>query len=256
MPSGFKLKAVCAALVATLALSSGCAGNIPAAPKDQRAASDPWEPLNRRIHNFNDGVDKVTLKPLAKGYQAVLPDFVERGVGNFSANLRGPSYIINNLLQGKVRRSLSETGRFLINSIVGIGGLFNVGQAVGMEPYQEDFGQTFAVWGVPDGPFVVVPLIGPRTLRDALAGPLNVLADPLLYVDDDKVRIPIAVVRAIDARARLFPAEALIADSFDRYISIREAYLQNREFRIYDGNPPEDDDFYEEFDDEEFLDEQ
>jgi phospholipid-binding lipoprotein MlaA len=242
---------------AILSLSlAGCAGSIPAAPKEDRSPADPWEPLNRRISNFNDGLDKVTLRPLARGYQAVLPDPMQRGIANFSNNLRGPLYIINNLLQGKFKRSLNETGRFLANSTWGLLGFVDVGADLGMETYREDFGQTLAVWGVPDGPFVVIPVLGPRTLRDATMIPLNFLADPLFHYNNDTARRWIYAVRLVDVRARLFSVDALIEDSFDRYLTIRESYLQNRLFLIFDGNPPEDDDFYDDFFDEEFEEEE
>jgi len=243
------ITAVCIALVTMLV---GCAGKIPPAAKEDRAASDPWEPLNRRIHNFNQGVDKISFKPLAKGYQRVLPETMQRGVNNFSKNLLGPLFIINNFLQGKIRRGFSETGRFLANSTWGILGLVDVGADLGMETYRENFGQTLAVWGVPDGPYVVVPILGPRTLRDATMIPLNFAADPVFYLDSDTARWTIYAIRAVDLRARLFTVDALIEDSFDRYLTIRESYLQNRRFLIYDGEPPEDDDFYDDFYDEEY----
>ena len=241
--------ALCMIIVTMFA---GCAGNIPPAAKEDRAPSDPWEPLNRRIHNFNQGVDKISFKPLAKGYQRVLPETMQRGVNNFSRNLLGPLFIINNFLQGKFRRSFSETGRFLANSTWGILGLVDVGADLGMETYREDFGQTLAVWGVPGGPYVVVPILGPRTLRDAIMIPLNFAADPVFYLDSDTARWSIYAIRAVDLRARLFTVDALIEDSIDRYLTIRESYLQRREFLIYDGEPPEDDDFYDDFYDEEF----
>ena len=229
---------------------SACAGNIPAAPKDQRAEYDSWEPLNRRISNFNEGFDKVTFKPLAKGYQKVMPGFVKTGVNNFSVNLLGPLFILNNFLQGKPGRGAKEFGRFLINSIVGIGGLFDVATPIGIESSPETFGQTFAVWGIPDGPYVVVPILGPRTLSGAFAIPFNFAADPTFYLEDSTDNWIIYGIREIDVRMQLFKAEELIADSYDRYLAIRESYLQNRRFRIFDGNPPEDDEFYDEFLDE------
>jgi phospholipid-binding lipoprotein MlaA len=234
----------------------GCAGSIPPAAKEDRAPSDPWEPLNRRIHNFNQGVDKISLKPLAKGYQRILPERMQRGVNNFSKNLRGPLFIINNFLQGKFRRGFSETGRFVANSTWGILGLVDVGADLGMETYNEDFGQTLAVWGVPKGPFVVLPIFGPRTLRQATMLPLFFAVDPLFHLEHDTTRRSIYLLRAIDLRARLFTVDALIEDSYDRYLTIRESVLQRREFLIYDGEPPEDDDFYDDFYDEEFEEEE
>lgn len=246
-PHRWSRKTAIVAFAILLGILAGCASSIPAASKEDRSAADPWEPLNRRVNAMNDNVDKVTLKPLAKAYEFVVPSLVRRGIGNFSANLLTPLNIVNNLLQGKVKRGLSETGRFVANSTFGIGGLIDIGGDMGMETYREDFGQTLAVWGVPDGPYVVLPLLGPYTLRDALMVPLNMAADPLLYLDHDRTRQSIYFVRTVDLRADLFTAEALIEDSFDRYLTIRESYLQNRKFLIYDGDPPEDDDFYDDF---------
>lgn len=239
---------LCIVAIATL---SACAGNIPAAPKDQRAEYDPWEPLNRRISNFNEGFDKVTFKPLAKGYEKVMPEFVKKGVHNASMNLLSPLFIINNFLQGKPGRGAKEFGRFVINTIMGIGGLIDVATHSGIESSPETFGQTFAVWGIPDGPYVVVPVLGPRTMSGVFAIPLNFAADPTFYLDDSTGKWVIYGIRTIDLRMQLFTAEKLIEDSYDRYLAIRESFLQNRRFRIYDGDPPEDEDFYDEFLEEE-----
>ena len=238
-----------------LAMLVGCAGSIPPAPKDQRSPADPWEPLNRRVSNFNNVVDKATLKPLAKGYQAILPDPVETAIANFSNNLLGPRNIINNFLQGKIKRGFSETGRFLANSTLGLLGLIDVGTDIGLEAHNEDFGETLATWGVPSGPYVVVPILGPRTFRDATMIPLNFLADPLFHYENDTARRWLYALRLVDVRARLSALDALTEESFDRYLTIRESYLQNREFRIYDGDPPADDDFYDDFE-EDFLEEE
>ncbi len=237
-------------LVVSFAISlGGCATKMPAAPKEHRSPADPWEPMNRRISAFNENLDRYTFKPLARGYEKVGPGPVRKGINNFSRNLLAPMFIVNNFLQGKFKRGFSETGRFVANTTLGLGGFFDAGRQLGMETYREDFGETLAVWGVPPGPYVIVPILGPRTLRDALMIPLNFAADLAFYVDDDTTRWSLYFIRAVDARANLFAAEALIEDSFDRYIAIREAYLQNREYRIHDGNPPEDEDFYDDFED-------
>ena len=239
-------------LVLFFAALNGCS-SIPAAPPDKRSPADPWEPLNRQIQGFNSKLDKVTLKPIATGYQVAIPQIIRTGIGNFSANLRTPLNIINQFLQGKGKDGLSETGRFLANSTFGLGGLIDVATDMGLDQKNEDFGETFAVWGVPDGPFVVVPVLGPRTLRDAVAIPLNFLADPLFHYDNSSVRDKVYFVRLVDVRERLFSADKLLEGSTDEYLTIREAYLQNRHYLIHDGSPPVDDDFYEEFD--EFLEE-
>lgn len=219
-----------------------------------RSAADPWEPVNRPIYAFNHGLDTVLLRPLAKGYEFILPQFVRTGIGNFSTNLRTPLGGINNLLQGKGSAAASDLGRFLLNSSVGVLGLFDVATKAGLEKHTEDFGQTLAVWGVPAGPFLTLPFFGPSTLRDATAMPLNIAADPLLYYKESSVRDKIYFVRLIDLRQRLFAAEALIKESPDRYVTLRESYLQRRQYLIYDGDPPIDDDFYDDFidDDEDF----
>lgn len=248
---------LCIVAIALAMSLSGCATPIPAAPKEDRSPADPWEPLNRRISAFNDNVDRFTFKPLARGYEAAVPDPVRKGINNFSRNLLGPLFIVNNFLQGKFKRGFSETGRFLANTTLGLGGFFDAGRAMEMQTYREDFGETLAVWGVPAGPYVVVPILGPRTLRDATMIPLNFAADPAFYIDDDAARWGLYVVRAVDVRANLFTAEALIEDSFDRYLAVRESYLQNREFLIHDGDPPVDEDFYDDFEDfEDFEDEE
>ncbi len=203
--------------------------------------------MNRRVTAFNDNVDRFTLKPIAIAYEAVVPSFMRRSVSNFYKNLRTPLHIVNNVLQGKPVRGASETGRLLINSSIGLGGLIDVASKAGMETYAEDFDQTFAVWGVPDGPYITLPLLGPSTLRGLASKPFDAAADPLLYIDHDETKLAFKVVEVIDTRQQLFAAEALIEDSFDRYLAIRESYLQNRNFVIYDGDPPEDEDFYDDF---------
>ena len=241
-------------LAALVCLQLGACATQPTAAdgsKLARSPADPWEPLNRPIHTFNAAVDGVSLRLLAKGYQKVVPAFMRRGVGNFSRNLRAPLHIINNFLQGKIGSGFKQTGRFVMNTTFGIGGLMDVAADAGIDVEIEDFGQTLAVWGVPDGPFVSIPFFGPRTLRDATMIPLNFLADPLLYYDNASVRDKVYLVRLIDVRARLLPGSAVIRAAYDPYLALREAYLQHRRYVIYDGDPPEDDDFYEEFLDEE-----
>jgi len=223
-------------------------------PEVVRAASDPWEPMNRGLYAVHDTVDRFTLKPIAKGYRAVMPTFARRGVTNFSQNLLTPRSAVNNFLQGKPGPGFSDLGRFIINSTFGIGGLIDVATATGVEIYDEDFGQTFAVWGIPEGPFLFIPILGPNTLLDAVSIPLDILSDPLIHYDNSSVRDKIYILRAIDLRARLLTAEILLEDSKDPYLTLRESYLQNRRFQVYDGNPPstdEEDDLFDEFFEEE-----
>lgn len=244
--------ALAAALLAALAATSGCAANgnsVRTAPE-----TDPWEPTNRSIYAINDTVDRYTLKPIARGYRTVVPSVVRTGVSNFSNNLSTPASAFNNLLQGKPIRSLSDVTRFVINTTIGIGGLFDPAAAGGLERYNEDFGQTLAVWGVPDGPFVVLPIVGPSTLRDAVAFPVNWVTDVQFWIDESSVRDKINGLRLVDLRHRLLPADRFLEESKDPYVTLRESYLQNRRFEIYDGDPPVDDDFYEDFDDFEDFD--
>jgi len=206
-----------------------------------RSAADPWEPLNRGIYAFNDGLDTITLKPIAKGYKAVTPSFLRTAVANFFANLGTPLVMVNNLLQGKGWDALSDTARLVMNSTVGIGGLFDVATPSGLEKHNEDFGQTLAKWGIKDGPFVMVPLLGPFTLRDVFAVPVNVFLNPLYYYDNASVRDKLYILQAIQQRARLLAGESTIEGSHDPYLTIRESYLQHRAYLVYDGDPPLDD---------------
>jgi phospholipid-binding lipoprotein MlaA len=232
-------------------LAGGCASVPPGAGVDY----DPWEKTNRSLYRINEVIDKATLKPVAKGYSKVIPEPVRNSVTNFSQNLLTPGSAINNFLQGKPRDGVSEIFRFLINSTAGIGGLFEIAARNGLDPQTEDFGQTAAVWGVPAGPYVMLPFLGPQTLRDAVLIPLNVMADPLYHYDNSSVRDRVYVLRLINLRARLLNVEDLLRDSNDPYVTVRESYLQNRLFNIYDGNPPveeEDDDLFEEFLEEDY----
>lgn len=216
-------------------------------PPEQRTESDPWEPLNRPLYDFNTSLDKVTTKPLARGYRKIIPSPVRTGVSNFFDNITTPVSALNNFLQGKPRRGFSEVGRFVFNSTLGVGGLIDIASHGGMEKYREDFGQTAAVWGVPDGPYVMLPFMGPQTLRDAVLMPLDVISTPLYHYDNTSVRDKLYGLRIIDLRYQLLKAEKFLDDSKDPYVTLRESYLQNRQYEVYDGDPPEDDDFYDEF---------
>ena len=242
------MRCLCSVLFVALA-AGGCAST----PAGDPVEHDPWEGMNRGLYAFNDGLDKVSFKPLAKGYVIIIPTPIRRGVTNFSRNLRTPGNAINNFLQGKPGNGFSELGRFLANSTFGVLGLFDIATRGGVEAHPEDFGQTAAVWGIPPGPYVMLPFFGPRTMRDALTLPLDIAADPLRYYDDDTVRISLWLLRLIDVRAQLLPLEGMLQDSADPYITVRESYLQNRTFQIHDGDPPveDDDEFYDEFLEEE-----
>lgn len=236
-------------VLAIAVLSGGCAS----LPEGAGVEYDPWERANRTVYRLNDGVDRAIAKPIARGYAAVLPEPVRQGVTNFSRNLLSPLSAVNNFLQGKPREGTGEVFRLLINSTVGLGGIFDIAAMNGIEANVEDFGQTAAVWGVPPGPYVMVPFLGPQTLRDALLLPLDVQMDPLYHYENASVRDRVYVLRLINLRANLLSLDDLLKDSADPYVTVRESYLQNRKFAIYDGNPPsEEDEFFDEFLDEDY----
>ncbi len=246
----------CGLALATL-LIGGCATHKPEGGYSG-AESDPWEATNRSIYAFNNVVDKATLRPLARGYRAVTPRFARVGISNFFSNLAYPGVALNALLQGKVKQSGRDLLRFGMNTTLGLGGLVDIASDAGLTANEEDFGQTLAVWGVPAGPYVQLPFLGPSTLRDAPAQFVDVFTDGQTYVDESSVRDKLRILSLVDTRYRLLSAEALLDDAYDPYLTLREAWLQRREYVIYDGEPPEDDDFFDEAfleEDEEFLEE-
>jgi phospholipid-binding lipoprotein MlaA len=196
--------------------------------------SDPLEGFNRRVQAFNDTADRFILKPVAKGYKKAIPETIRRGVGNFFENLTYPLVVVNELLQGKVKDGVSDTGRFLMNSTLGLGGLFDPASHAGMPAHEEDFGQTFAKWGIGRGPYLVIPFFGPSDVRDGAGSLLSYAVNPTRYViTDDTTRYSLMALNFVQIRAGLLDAEKLI--SGDRYIFIRDAYLQRREFLNKDG---------------------
>lgn len=203
---------------------------------------DPWEGYNRAMYSFNDTVDRAVVKPVAKGYDAAAPLPVKVGVGNFFGNIGDVWVGVNNLMQGKVVAGVSDFGRVLVNTSVGILGFFDVATPLGLERHEEDFGQTLGKWGVGDGPYVVLPIFGPKTLRDTAGFGVDTLVDPLGHKDNDThiaERNSAIGLRLIHGRAELLPAEKVIDDAAtDRYAYLRDAYLQRRLSLIHDGNPP------------------
>ena len=235
-------------LACAVMMLSGCASTKYVA--DER---DPWQGFNRTIYTFNDGLDRALLKPAAKGYTAIAPDFVETGVSNFFDNLDEISIAVNNLLQGKVSNSFSDVGRFAINSTIGILGLFDVASSMGLTKHDEDFGQTLGVWGMNTGPYIMWPIFGPSTLRDSPSLVVDkVLLNPLTYVEiKTGERIAIFSLNLVSVRAELLSLEETVDEiSTDKYTFIREAYLDRRDFLVHDGYPPEESDLYDELDDE------
>lgn len=207
----------------------------------QAQAADPLEGWNRPVQKFNDGVDNAVLKPVAEAYVKVLPSFVRTGVGNFFGNLGDAWSAVNHLLQGKPEGALNMTLRLAVNTTFGLGGVLDVAGEAGLERRSEDLGQTLGVWGVPSGPYLVLPLLGPSSLRDA-AGTVVGLADATSpkYTDDTARHNAGRVLSLVNTRAELLGATRLLDDiALDRYTFVRDAYLARRHNLVYDGNPPE-----------------
>jgi phospholipid-binding lipoprotein MlaA len=212
--------------------------------------ADPWQGFNRAMFAFNDVTDRFLFRPLAKGYVFVTPGFVRKGVDNVIDNVMEVPNVLNDVLQGKGKQAANDTGRFLVNSTVGLAGLFDVAQHMGMKASDgEDFGQTLAVWGVDQGPYIVLPFLGPSTLRDGLATPVNVYSDPRTYIDHIPTRNTVTGVSLLNTRANLLDLERHITG--DRYTFIRDAYLQRRQFLINDGEVEDDFGLDDEFGDAE-----
>lgn len=194
---------------------------------------DPWESTNRMIFAFNETLDKYILRPVAKGYDFVMPDAAQRGVGNFISNIYEFNSVFNSLLQGRLEGAAQSGGRLLVNTTLGILGFFDVATAMGIEPNFSDFGQTLAVWGVEPGPFVMLPVFGPRTVRSGVGYFVDTYTSIPALIDDREAAYVFWTIEVIDFRAGLLDADDLITG--DRYIFIRDAYLQARRTYINGG---------------------
>lgn len=220
--------------VAACLLLGGCATTL-SAP----SADDPWERVNRSTFEFNDAVDRAVLKPVARGYQRFVPRVARTGVSNFLNNLAYPTTLANNLLQLKLKDALSDTARLLLNSTLGLGGLLDPATDAGLARNDEDFGQTLGRWGLPAGPYLVLPLLGPSTLRDTPAMYPDYLTNGRHYLDDDTAEAALGGLSVIDQRASLLGIEATFEGAFDRYALVRNAFLQRREYKVRDGDVPD-----------------
>jgi phospholipid-binding lipoprotein MlaA len=209
---------------------AGCATT-----KSAPSPADPWERVNRASYAFNDGLDRAVLKPVAQGYRRFVPQVARTGVRNFLSNLAYPTTIVNDLLQLKFMDAVSDTTRFVINSTFGLGGLLDPATRANLPRNDEDFGQTLGRWGVPSGPYVMLPFLGPSTLRDAPSLYADYLTDARHLIADNNVGFAFAGLSIVDRRARLIPAEEAIATAYDPYALIRNAYLDRREYRVRDG---------------------
>ena len=200
---------------------------------------DPWEGMNRKTFAFNEKLDEAVLKPVATGYVKVVPGFAREGVSNFFENLEDVGTSLNNFLQGKPGQGFSDAGRFVVNSVLGVFGLWDVATPMGLEKHYEDFGQTLGVWGVDTGPYLVLPLLGPSNTRD---GPAKIV-DPAWYwprlLDNDPLYWGLWGLDKVRTRASLLQAGSVVEQAaLDKYTFIRDAWMQRRRSQVYDGNPP------------------
>lgn len=221
---------------ALLAIASGCA-SLPGPTH----ANDPWERYNRGMYEFNDRVDRAVLQPVARVYADGLPEFVQEGVANFFENLLDLGTGLNNLLQGKIPEGASDLARLGVNSVFGIAGLWDVATPLGLEKHREDFGQTLGVWGVPPGPYFIIPLLGPSTLRDA---PARYVDPSFAYnraIDEIALRNSLFGIDVVRTRAGLLKVEKIVDEAaLDKYSFTRDAWLQRRRHQVHDGRPPRD----------------
>jgi phospholipid-binding lipoprotein MlaA len=244
-------------LIAASLLLTGCAGNkaIDGDPGPvEMSEADPYEGMNRKIFQFNADIDEYVAEPISGAYLYITPQLVQTGIANFFNNLKDINVVINDVLQGKLQQSAEDSGRFLLNTTAGLAGIFDVATEVGLEKHEEDFAQTLAVWGVPKGPYLVLPILGPTTTRGIPGGIFDAAANPASYIG-----LPVQVIQMLNARANAEGALKFIDEaSLDPYVFTRESFLQHRKYLVTDGNSEItgdvmaiEDDFY----DDELLDE-
>jgi phospholipid-binding lipoprotein MlaA len=215
-------------------LLAGCATT-----SASRSPRDPLEPLNRGVYKFNDAIDRTVARPVAKAYHDHVPNPIRSGISNAIDNLAYPTTIVNDLLQAKWRAALNDVGRFLLNSTLGLGGLFDPASKEGLDKNDEDFGQTLGKWGVPSGPYLVLPFFGPSSLRD---GPMiypERYTDLRGYLGDWETKWTLIGVGALDTRSELLSVDQVLRNAYDPYLFTRDAYLQRREYQVRDGDVPE-----------------
>jgi phospholipid-binding lipoprotein MlaA len=223
-----------------IAVLAGCASVRSPDPRD------PWEPMNRGIFEFNDGLDRALFKPVAEGYRFVLPDPIREGIRNFFSNLQDPWIALNQLLQGKFEPAVNDMSRFLWNSTIGLLGIFDWATDMRLPKHNEDFGQTLAVWGVDSGPYFVIPVLGPSSVRDASGTFVGAFAYlPWMgpkWLDHDNYlgwSISLTALDFVQTRANLLDVTDVLEEAaLDRYSFVRDAYFQRRRNLIYDGSPP------------------
>jgi len=232
MTRSVSTRLVCAAFISGSALLQGCASTPYA------NTNDPYESFNRKVFVFNEEMDKRLLRPGAVAYKAILPDFVEKSISNFTNNLKDAWSFVNMVLQGEGAPAVEGLMRVVVNSTFGLGGLLDVASDMQLDRRSEDLGQTFAVWGAPKGPYLVLPFFGPSTVRDTIGLPADIYAMPSLA--DVGARNAVTVVQVLSLRSQLLGATDLLSEvALDKYSFVRDAYLQRRRNLIYNGNPPD-----------------
>ena len=209
------------------------------------AEVDPFQNFNEKTHNLNQTLDLKVASPVARFYKRITPDFLEKGITNFTHNIEDLSIGINNILQGKFNEGLSDFSRFTLNTSIGLLGFIDIASDLGLTKHDEDFGQTLAVWGVPDGPYLVLPGLGPSTTRDTLAMIPDAFLTPLWLIDHDRTSYSLTAIDLIDTRARYLGLESVVIG--DEYLFYRDAYLQSRNFEIKDGEVEDDFDDFDDF---------
>lgn len=217
-------------LAAALLGLFGCA-TLPGGKADPR---DRFERFNRSVYRFNDAADRAVLKPVALGYVRVVPGPARHGISNFIANLTYPRTIINDMLQGKFADGARDTGRLVVNTVAGLG-FFDPATRMGLEAHNEDFGQTLGKWGMHSGPYLMLPLLGPSTVRDTAGRLPDEYTTARHYIDDSRVRWGLVALDAVDTRAALLDTDAVLDEAYDRYAFVRNAWLQRREYLVRDG---------------------
>ncbi len=228
-----------------MVLACGVIASTSLMAKDKYTVADPYESFNRKMYDFNESVDHYVASPIANGYKVVTPDFLQTGVFNFFNNLKNFNVVINDVLQAKFSQSASDMGRLTMNTTAGLGGFFDVAKHVGLEQNDEDFDQTFAVWGIPKGSYLVLPLLGPMTTRSAPASAFDAATNPASYasIPANYISAPVQFMSALNARANAEGALKFINEAaMDKYVFTRESFLQWRKNLESDGKVNMDDD--------------
>jgi phospholipid-binding lipoprotein MlaA len=210
----------------------GCASLPPNAKRDPR---DPWERVNRTTFKVNMAIDHAVARPVARTYEKITPRVVRTGVSNFLDNLFYPVTMANDLLQLKFKPFGQDTGRFLMNTTIGIGGLFDPASRAGLPKNEEDLGQTFGYWGAKPGPYLMIPILGPSDVRDGIGRVGDIWLSPPHYIRNNYVSYSLWGLGVLDARYRLLPQDKLLDEAYDPYAFLRNAYLQRREYLVHDG---------------------